>query len=334
MKKAKKKTNKLTKLQRAILKKQKERLEMERKNKIHVTLILSGGAIDGVINHLAFLQAWDSQHLNNKYIIDRIIGTSAGALVGSLYANNITPQKIFDIFLDSISYWDLIKSIKISGINFLKNYYLIKPNKMYSILQEYLPDNFNNLYTKFACISTNVSNGTYKVFHKGNELPKKVLSSMAFPSAFPKIKIDNKDYIDGGVLKNVGVNLVDRLAEYNPNMKYIVIDNSPFENPNNPTINYPYYNNYIQMVMNLFNIIRNNLKILDYSSINKENYKFIRGNRLNGMINLFNWAGLLNPFKFNSLKTKLKKYYNPCSLMYIYYKETIKLQKETINHET
>lgn len=308
----------------------KRKKEIE-KNKKHITLILSGGAITGIINHLAFLQAWNELGMNKLYHIDRIIGTSAGAVVGSLYSNNITPTKIFNTFLDSISYLDLLKNIKFSSINIFKSYYFVFTKKLYSILNNNLPDNFKQLNIKFACIATNINNGKYKIFKRNSDLPKKVLSSMALPSVFSYIEIDNKKYIDGGILKNVGVNIIDRLCEYNPQHKYIVIDNSPFNNPYIPTMNYPVYKNFPSLILILIDILRNDCKMKDYNSINKDNYMFIKGNKLNELINNFNWLGLLNPFTFYSLKTKLKKYYNPLSLMNIYYDDIKKIKEGDIN---
>lgn len=308
----------------------KRKKEIE-KNKKHITLILSGGAITGIINHLAFLQAWNELGMNKLYHIDRIIGTSAGAVIGSMYLNRTNPTKIFTNFLDSISYWSLLKSVKFSSINIFKSYYFVYTKKIYSILKNNLPDNFNQLNAKFACISTNINNGKYKIFKRNFDLPKKVLSSMALPTAFPYIEIDNKKYIDGGILKNVGVNIVDRLCEYNPNHRYIVIDNSPFNDPYNPSMKYPIYKNFPSLILTLIDILRNDCKMKDYNSINKDNYIFIKGDKLNILVNEFKWIGLLNPFTFYSLKNKLRKYYNPLSLMYVYYEDIKKIKNNFLN---
>ena len=89
---------------------------------------------------------------------------------------------------------------------------------------------------------------------------------------------------------------------------------------------YPIYNNFPSLILTLIDILRNDCKMKDYNSINKNNYIFIKGDKLNELINNFNWLRLLNPFMFHSLKTKLRKHYNPLSLMFVYYEDIKKIK--------
>ncbi|MBK7650509.1 MAG: patatin-like phospholipase family protein [Flammeovirgaceae bacterium] len=55
-------------------------------------LVLSGGGARGIA-HIGVLKALEEMGIR----FDRISGTSAGAIVGALYANGHTPDKIFEL---------------------------------------------------------------------------------------------------------------------------------------------------------------------------------------------------------------------------------------------
>ena len=84
-----------------------------------VGLVFSGGGVRGMA-HLGVLKALEEE----KIPIDYITGTSAGALVGSLYAIGMTPQQIERILISS----DFIKWA--GGIYDEENtyYFLKNPN--------------------------------------------------------------------------------------------------------------------------------------------------------------------------------------------------------------
>lgn len=158
-------------------------------------LVLSGGGVRGVA-HIGAIKALEEHGIYPSHIA----GTSAGAIVGALYAVGHTWEDILDFF----------KTTQIFSIN---NYARSKPGfvdteKFYERLKFYLPeDNFASLKTPLYVTATNLLDGTLKVFHHG-ELIKPILASAAVPGLFAPVLFKNGYYVDGGTLNNFPVDLL------------------------------------------------------------------------------------------------------------------------------
>lgn len=160
-----------------------------------VGLVLSGGGMRGAA-HVGAIKALEEQGI----VATHIAGSSAGAIVGSLYAYGYNPTEILKIF----------KSFQIIDIT---KYALGKPGfidaeKFYPFLNAYIKDDrFKVLKKRLSITATDVLKGNLKIFNSG-ELIKPVLASAAFPGVFTPVKIKNSYYIDGGVLNNFPVELL------------------------------------------------------------------------------------------------------------------------------
>jgi NTE family protein len=162
---------------------------------MNIGLVLSGGGMRGVA-HVGAIKALEEHGI----VATHIAGTSAGAIVGALYAYGYDWEDIPEFF----------KNIQVLDI---KKYALYKPGfidteKFYPEFKAYLKDdNFSSLKKELQITATNVLNGELKIFEKG-ELIKPVLASAAFPGIFSPVKIENSYYIDGGSLNNFPVELL------------------------------------------------------------------------------------------------------------------------------
>lgn len=158
-------------------------------------LVLSGGGIRGAA-HIGAIKALEEHALHPTHIA----GTSAGAIVGALYAYGHSCEAILKFFKD-INVLDITK------------YALNKPGfidaeKFYSDFKNYLKnDDFKVLKKELLITATNILNGNLEVFDTG-ELIKPVLASAAIPGIFPPVKIKNSYYVDGGTLNNFPVELL------------------------------------------------------------------------------------------------------------------------------
>ena len=158
-------------------------------------LVLSGGGIRGVA-HIGAIKALEEYGIYPS----RIAGTSAGAIVGALYAAGCTCEEMLDFF----------KSTEIFSLN---NYAKGKPGfldteKFYDQFKTYLPyDTFESLEKPLYTTATNLLDGTLKVFSRG-ELIRPVLASAAVPGLFAPVQINNGYYVDGGTLNNFPVDLL------------------------------------------------------------------------------------------------------------------------------
>lgn len=187
-----------------------------------IGLTLSGGGAKGLA-HIGILQALDSAGLQ----IDYVTGTSMGAVVGSLYAAGYSGDSIYKI-AKTLDWNALLLSkspmnsfimeekreygryaiempvengkIKIpSGILEAEELWL-KFNELYRPV--YNIRNFNELPRPFKCIATDIVTGEAVVMERGN-LMNAVRASMAIPSVFTAVKMDNKMLVDGGIIRNL-----------------------------------------------------------------------------------------------------------------------------------
>ena len=154
-----------------------------------IGLVLSGGGIRGVA-HLGVLNA-----LKESGITPNIISaTSAGAIIGALYANQIAPL-------------DALRIIK--EINFLKfmrpafrSPALLNLETAIPVFKEYIPhDSFSGLKIPLIISATNFNEGKLVYFSQG-DLIRKILASCCIPGIFNPIKIEGNYYVDGGILNN------------------------------------------------------------------------------------------------------------------------------------
>ena len=162
---------------------------------MNIGLVLSGGGVRATA-HVGVIKALEEHGIYPTHIA----GTSAGAIVGALYAHGYTYDEMLVFF----------KEVQILDF---KKYALNKPGfidseKYYNIFNEYFPvDNFSSLKKQLIITATNILEGNLKVFNTG-ELIKPIIASATFPGVFAPIKIDDSYYIDGGVLNNFPVEFI------------------------------------------------------------------------------------------------------------------------------
>lgn len=154
-----------------------------------IGIVLSGGGIRGIA-HLGVLQALTEAGIQ----FDRISGTSAGAIVGALFAQGHQPNEIFQIFLKT----RLSKFFRPA----FGAFGLLSLDHTRSLFMEYLPhDSFSSLKIPLVISATNFSEGKLVYFSSG-KLIQAILASSSIPGIFKPIMIDGKMFVDGGILNN------------------------------------------------------------------------------------------------------------------------------------
>lgn len=164
------------------------------------SLALSGGGARGII-HIGVLSALDNCNLKPSCIA----GTSMGAIVGSLYANGVSPKEMLSL-LSGKSFLKMF-SIRPSFSGFLRMEYLKK------ILKEKLPKNFEELEIPFFASTTNLSKHKNVVFSTG-PLQKAVMASASIPVLFEPVEIDGDVFVDGGVTENLPASACKARSQY------------------------------------------------------------------------------------------------------------------------
>jgi NTE family protein len=164
-----------------------------------VALVLGAGASRGFA-HIGVLKVLES----NRVPIHMIIGTSAGSFVGSLYAYGFNAFQIQKMSF-SLEKGEII-DLTIPDNGFIKG----------EKLEEYINTTVNNtplekMRIPFHAVAADIQNGHEVVFGKGNT-GKAVRASCSIPGIFRPVKIENRMYVDGGVVSPVAVDAARRLG--------------------------------------------------------------------------------------------------------------------------
>ncbi|MCS6967017.1 MAG: patatin-like phospholipase family protein [Cytophagales bacterium] len=157
-----------------------------------IGIVLSGGGARG-ISHLGALQAIDEIGIRPHYIS----GTSAGAIVGALYAAGHRPREI----LEFISKTNILRYFKPSG-NFTG---LLRIDATVEAFKLFLAeDNFESLKIRLFVNATDIERGE-TVFFSSGELIKPLQAASCIPLIFAPVEINGRYFIDGGILNNLPV---------------------------------------------------------------------------------------------------------------------------------
>jgi len=215
--------------------------------------------------------------VKNKIPIDFIAGTSAGSLVGGLFAATGDIESIEKLALE-LNYKDFIKAF--SDINIRSG--LVKGNKVLNSIEEKIGKHkLENLKIPFSAVSADLVTGKKVVIDKG-DLALAIRASCSLPGLFSPIKINNQVLIDGGVIEQVPVISVkkmgaDKIIAVNLNHKYF----SPSQDNKNKTTPFSVVRSAGEIM--LYNIAKRNSKKADiviYPKVpNISLLKFIKGEK-------------------------------------------------------
>jgi NTE family protein len=166
-----------------------------------IGLALSGGGARGFA-HLGVIQA-----LNDAGIFpDVITGTSAGALVGVLYADGYSPKEILGL-MNSGSRLDFMRPT-------LPREGLLQLGGIVKILKTSLrAKTFEELKIPLFVSATDLNNGKAEYFSKG-DLIEPVIASASIPVLFQPVVINSIYYVDGGVMDNLPVYPIENICRF------------------------------------------------------------------------------------------------------------------------
>ncbi len=159
-----------------------------------VHFVMAGGGSHGAVQWGA-LQALDQTDLSP----DAIIGTSAGALTGSILAEDLASG------VHRIAYvWGQINMSFLvgekwltRGITQVRSPGLIANDTQRATLESILhTERIEDLEVDFAAVATDLATGRPHVFDSG-ELISALLASSAIPGVLPPVEIEGRRYVDG-----------------------------------------------------------------------------------------------------------------------------------------
>ena len=157
---------------------------------LKIALALGGGAARGFA-HIGVIKALEAQGI----VPDIVVGTSAGSVVGALYAAGINGFDLQKLALgmeeDMVSDWTLPDRGVLKG----------------EALQDFINQKLNNqsiqkLPRPLGVVATDLQSGEMVLFRQGNT-GKAVRASSAVPGVFQPVEISGREYVDGGLTSPV-----------------------------------------------------------------------------------------------------------------------------------
>lgn len=164
-----------------------------------IALVLGGGAAKGFA-HIGVIKSLES----HGFIPDIVVGTSAGSVVAALYAGGVNGFELQRIALSmdegTVSDW------------VLPNRGFIKGESLQNFINEAVRNRpIEKLNRTLAVVATDLQTGEMMIFRTGNT-GLAVRASSSVPGIFQPVKINNREYVDGGLVSPVPVKTARELG--------------------------------------------------------------------------------------------------------------------------
>ena len=202
------------------------------KSRPAIGLALEGGGALGFA-HIGVLEWFEKNHIP----VDYVAGTSAGGLVGGLYASGKSPQELrkliagidWDEVIGGRTPYRALSFRRKEDLRAYPNALLLGLRKgatlpaglnaghQISLImdRETLPysdmASFDALPIPFRCVATNLVTGEEKVFREGS-VAEALRATMSIPGVFTPVKIGDAVYVDGGMVDNLPTDVVRKMG--------------------------------------------------------------------------------------------------------------------------
>ncbi|MGH8246825.1 MAG: patatin-like phospholipase family protein [Gammaproteobacteria bacterium] len=164
-----------------------------------IALVLGGGAAKGFA-HIGVIKALEAHNITP----DLVVGTSAGGVVGALYAagyNGFDLQRIA-LSMDETTVRDWV----------LPNRGFIRGNALQKFVNDAVQNRpIEHLNRPLAVVATDLQSGEPIIFRAGNT-GAAVTASSSVPGIFQPVKIGDREYVDGGLVSPVPVKVARDLG--------------------------------------------------------------------------------------------------------------------------
>ena len=205
----------------------------ENDSRPRIGLVLAGGGAKGGA-HVGVLKVLEELHVP----IDCIAGTSMGALIGGGYASGI-PAGELEKFLVGIDWKKVVGSQgrrdlepieqKRAGVTYSNDFEfgitpngittpggLVNTSNVEDLLRVYvasarLETDFDKLPIPYRAVATDMVSGSMVVLEEG-DLATAMRASMAIPGAFAPVQMENKILSDGGLVRNIPIDVARNLC--------------------------------------------------------------------------------------------------------------------------
>ena len=178
------------------------------KNSPRIGVVFGGGGAKGAAE-VGVIKALEEIGIKPDYVV----GTSMGAVIGSLYAAGYTAGEIEQMLLNEEWMWIYSKSKILqfsderSILGLVKGPYFRE--QLDKVLSEKGAHLFRHIQTPFVCVTTDISHNQFKeVDMYEGVVAEAVRISMAYPvPGNAPINMDGMSLADGGIVNNLPVNV-------------------------------------------------------------------------------------------------------------------------------
>ncbi len=164
-----------------------------------IGVALGGGAARGFA-HIGVLQVLEEQGIRP----DLVVGTSAGSVVGALYASGKTPTELATMAMSmdesSITDWVFPSRSLLKGEALARFVRTHTGGKLIDAMRMPL-----------GIVATDLQTGQPILFRKG-DVGTAVRASSAVPAVFEPVRINGREYIDGGAVSPVPVRFARQMG--------------------------------------------------------------------------------------------------------------------------
>ncbi len=176
-------------------------INLPKEKRPKIILVLGGGGARGFA-HVGVLKALREANVP----IDMVVGTSMGAIIGSLYCSGVELEEIEKIA--TYIKWDDISNLSsVSLLKMLVSEKLLSTQKMEKYINKMIGDkHFFQLNIPFACVATDIKTGEKIIFKEG-EVASAARASATIPGIFEPVQYRQRFLVDGGIVENIPVSV-------------------------------------------------------------------------------------------------------------------------------
>ena len=164
-----------------------------------IALVLGSGGARGYA-HIGVIEVLEKNGIHPDFIV----GTSAGSIAGSIYASGKTAQQLKDIALNM-----QVNDVREFNIG-LQGFF--DGSKVENYVNEQVDQKrLEDMKIPMYVVATELKHGNKVIFNKGST-GQAVRASISIPSMFVPVNISGRDYVDGGLVSPVPVNVARDLG--------------------------------------------------------------------------------------------------------------------------
>ena len=180
---------------------QQQPIDTTPKKPLKIGLALGGGAARGFA-HVGVIAVLEEAGIKPQLIV----GTSAGSLVAALYASGKTSAQLQQTALnmEEVAITDWMLPIVGRG--------MFRGDALARYVNELVAGRLiENMTIPLGVVATDLGNGAAVLFQKG-DTGTAVRASSAVPAVFVPVKINGRDYVDGGLVSPVPVRFTRQMG--------------------------------------------------------------------------------------------------------------------------